>query len=41
VAAFEQSFGQSIGAFEQEILAHLQNRSEGASTAPSDAFPRK
>jgi hypothetical protein len=41
VAAFEQSFGQSIGAFEQEILAHLQNRSEGASTAPSDAFPSK
>jgi hypothetical protein len=38
-AAFERSFGQSIDAFEAEILLHLQTRAPDPSTAPA-ASPR-
>jgi hypothetical protein len=38
-AAFERSFGQSIDAFEAEILLHLQTRASDPATAPA-ASPR-
>jgi hypothetical protein len=38
-AAFERSFGQSIDAFEAEILAHFQARTPDPSTSPA-ASPR-